>query len=64
MAGSSGLEKESKSSQKGMNPVPKDDPVREYYLSLVKEEYNRLNIVELHESLVATIGQKLDKFLW
>ncbi|KAI1721100.1 galactose oxidase, central domain-containing protein [Ditylenchus destructor] len=38
------------------------DAVRDYYLSLLKEEYNRLRIVELAENLIR-IDEKLDTFL-
>lgn len=39
------------------------DAVREYYLSLIKEEYNRLCIVELSEKL-ENINEKLEKYIW
>lgn len=38
------------------------DAVRDYYMSLLKEEYNRQKIVELDENL-SKIDQKLNLFL-
>lgn len=38
------------------------DAVRDYYVSLVKEEYDRIHIVEMEENL-GNINQKLDKYL-
>lgn len=38
------------------------DVVRDYYMSLLKEEYNRQKIVELNENL-GKIDEKLSRFL-
>jgi hypothetical protein len=38
------------------------EAVREYYISLLQDEYNRLQIVELSENL-ANIDERLDGFL-
>lgn len=40
-----------------------NDPVCQYYISILREEFKRLRIVELKEKL-GDMTQRLDKYLW